>query len=391
METVESSRVHHSRCGVWGLILLTTKSQLQIYQVQGLSMSSSLDKDMMGLSIEEEDVPFNLLDLPEYCSSEKNELSIIGRILNPYSQKIANVILDMPRKWQIYDRVRGVALSKERFQFIFKYEHDLEDILNKWVHTYNEWALAIDRWVESPPTDYLHFTPIWVQIRNMPVNYYTVASITALGELIGQVIEVAYDPTKSQSKDYVRVRVKIDISRPLRRAKVSNLPNGETTSILFDYERVQKRCFTCQRLTHVQEKCPIWLKKNNESEGESSLKKTVLTKSAEPIIKPSDLLFGVLKESQVGLNPLTGRHMIDPEVLENTRNYLLMVDGAETKIREERVKKSIADIGDDLFAQKSLLSLEPLPVISSNIDKGKGRVFDYMDIRSKRDQWKLRS
>lgn len=38
-----------------------------------------------------------------------------------------------------------MALSKERFQFIFKEEKDLEDILNIGVHTYNQWALAIDR------------------------------------------------------------------------------------------------------------------------------------------------------------------------------------------------------------------------------------------------------
>ncbi|WZZ54671.1 hypothetical protein YC2023_054778 [Brassica napus] len=51
----------------------------------------------------------------------------------------------MPRKWQKQGRVRGVALSKERFQFIFDHEHDLLDVLEKGVHTYNDWALAIDR------------------------------------------------------------------------------------------------------------------------------------------------------------------------------------------------------------------------------------------------------
>lgn len=38
-----------------------------------------------------------------------------------------------------------MALSKERFQFIFDHEHDLLDVLEKGVHTYNDWALAIDR------------------------------------------------------------------------------------------------------------------------------------------------------------------------------------------------------------------------------------------------------
>lgn len=123
-------------------------------------MSSSIDKILMMLSLEEDDEPFNLPDEPQFSSSKDNPLSLIGRILNPDSQKVSDVVLNMPRKWQIYDRVRGIALSKEKFQFIFKYEHDLETILKKGVHTYNQWALAMDKWIEFPPPDYLHFIPI---------------------------------------------------------------------------------------------------------------------------------------------------------------------------------------------------------------------------------------
>lgn len=54
--------------------------------------------------------------------------------------------LDMSRKWRIYDLVRGVALSKEMFHFIFKFEQDLEEVLSKSVWTYNNWTLVIKRW-----------------------------------------------------------------------------------------------------------------------------------------------------------------------------------------------------------------------------------------------------
>lgn len=53
-----------------------------------------------------------------------------------------------------------MALSKERFQFFFDKEQDLLDVLEKGVHTSNEWALAIERWVENPPEDYLRFINI---------------------------------------------------------------------------------------------------------------------------------------------------------------------------------------------------------------------------------------
>lgn len=229
-------------------------------------MSSSIDKALMAMSLEEEeeDTPFIMPDLPEYCSSENNELSLVGRVLNPDGQKMANLIMNLPRKWQIYDRVRGVALSQEKFQFIFKYEHDLQMILNKGVHTFNEWTLAIERWKEFPPADYLQFIHVWVQIRKIPINHYTTESITALGEIIGQVKEVVFDPLQPQSQDFVRVLVRFDVTKPLRRSKVVSFKHIGEVTIFYDFERIQKRCFYCQRLTHDQSSCPFLLKATQE-------------------------------------------------------------------------------------------------------------------------------
>lgn len=78
-------------------------------------MSSAIDKAMLAMSIEEEDVPFDMPDLPEFSSCERNTLSIVGRVLNPDTQVMKHLIRNMPRKWQKIGRVRGIALSKERF------------------------------------------------------------------------------------------------------------------------------------------------------------------------------------------------------------------------------------------------------------------------------------
>lgn len=125
-------------------------------------MSSAMDKSLMAMSLEDEDAPFVMPDLPEYRSTERNSRSLIGRLLNPACQKMAELIQQMPRKWQKQGRVRGIALSRERFQFIFDHEHDLIDVLEKGVHTHNEWAIAVERWSEHPPPESLQFVPIWV-------------------------------------------------------------------------------------------------------------------------------------------------------------------------------------------------------------------------------------
>lgn len=340
-------------------------------------MSAAMDKALMALSLDEEDLPFDLPDLPQYRSCEKNTLSLVGRLLNPDHQSMSNLILNLPRKWQKSDRIRGVALSNERFQFIFRTEHDLVEILEKGVHTFNEWSIALERWTEDPPPDSLQFVPIWVQIRNIPINHYTYDSIMLLGELVGQVTEVVFDPEQPISQGFVRVKVKFDVSRPLRKSKVINLPKGKTTTVWYHYERIQKRCYHCQRLTHEKDVCPLLIRERQVQTLERKLGKKVEKPPPLLVIKESDPLFGVLREDQVGIHPILGRPRIDPEVLEGMRQYLLVVDGEERKIRELRVKKSVAEVEKDPLAQKTVLRLEPAPLVSSDINKGKGFVFGY--------------
>lgn len=59
------------------------------------------------------------------------------------------------------------------------------------------------------------------------------------------------------------------------------------------------------------------------------------------------------------------------------RQYLLVADEEERSVREERVRRSVKEAEKDLFTQKIALSLEPIPTITKDLDKGKGPVFGY--------------
>ncbi|CAD5324051.1 unnamed protein product [Arabidopsis thaliana] len=263
-------------------------------------MSSAMDKALMEMLLEEKDESFEMPDLPEFLSCERNKLSLIGTVLNPSCQPMKHLIRNIPRKWQKEGRVTGVSLTSERFQFIFDSKHDLEDLLAKGVHTYNDWSIVVDRWYENPPDDYLRFMLVWVQIWNIPVNYYTEKAITKLGDLIGEVKEVIFNPVEPELQEFVRVKVLFDVSRPLRRSKVINFKNSDTATVRFHYERIQKRCYECQRLTHEKDLCPILIKERQDKA--SARRQGISIPKAPPpsVLQESDPLFGVLKESQVG-------------------------------------------------------------------------------------------
>jgi len=192
---------------------------------------------------------------------------------------------------RLYSRVRGViiiirALSQERFQFLFKSEDDLLEILKTGVWTRDEWCVIMDRWVEKPKEDYLMFLPVWIRLRNIPVNYYTSDTIKEIASCVGKVLKVELDSEKSQAQDYVRVQVLFDVRNPLRNCKEVLIPTGEVVSVTFDYERIRKRCFLCQRLTHEKGDCPFSQQRNKSNFEkiirDASLKKGELGSESRP-------------------------------------------------------------------------------------------------------------
>lgn len=258
-------------------------------------------------------------------------------------------------------------------------EHDILDVLEKGVHTFNEWVIVVKRWAKNPPDDYLQYVPIWVQISNIPVNCYTSEALTALRDLVEKTVVVAFDPTKPITQDFIRVQVKFNVANPLRRSKVITLKGGKSAVILFHYERVQKRCFHCQRLNHEKDFYPLVVRQRQE---ESRLRKEKITESLkkkQSVIPEDDILFGIVDESLVGTDPATGRCKIAKDVLEEMRRYMRDDTGDSRPIKIDRIQQSLREASKDIMTQRSALRLEAPPMITSDLNKGKGLVFDYCE------------
>lgn len=76
---------------------------------------------------------------------------------------------------------------------------------------------------------------------------------------------------------------------------------------------MQKRCFTCQRLNHEQQICPLKIRQRHEEAALRRETRQQVLHQRKPVLAKDDPLFGVLNESQVGIDPLTGRPKIVKE------------------------------------------------------------------------------
>ncbi|XP_048599590.1 uncharacterized protein LOC125579786 [Brassica napus] len=341
---------HHHRCVVCFFSPATT------------NMADVLHKAIRAMSIEDEEEPLTLPDEPRFRVFDENETSLLERLLNPDYQSMSRMIEYMMTAWRVYDRFQGIALSRDRFQFIFQREEDLQTVLKDRPWSYNHWTIALERWTANPPDDFLKTMDLWIRIRHIPVNHFTSDTMYRLASEVGKVDVIAYDPKVSQTKDYIRAKVCFNLENPAKASRKMNIKSGGTVITEFEYEKIHKRCFHCLRLTHEKIRCPL-LRQGN-----------IKDKQAQDVQQGSNQAAQIAKPLMIAEGP-PGFPPLFPELSKQDQKmamlYISHANETERRARIKRVKQGIAD--------STIETSIRLTKITNELDKGKGHVFSYQE------------
>ena len=102
----------------------------------------------------------------------------------------------------------------------------------------------------------------WVQVHDLPLRFRNRKVAEQLCEAIG-IVKHGEENSAMEGVMFVRVRVILNISKPLCRGRVITLDDGKDLWIPFKYEWLPNLCFWCGCLTHDDRSYNIWI----ESEG----------------------------------------------------------------------------------------------------------------------------
>ena len=99
------------------------------------------------------------------------------------------------------------------------------------------------------PLDSLDF---WVQIHNLPVGFMSTQVGKQFGDFVGKFSQYNKTNNTRFGASYMRVKVQIDVSQPLKRWKKIFLSNGSSSQVLFKYKHLGLFCFLCGKLGHIE-------------------------------------------------------------------------------------------------------------------------------------------
>ncbi|XP_065633850.1 uncharacterized protein LOC136069351 [Quercus suber] len=159
--------------------------------------------------------------------------------------------------WKLGSDLRIVEVGNDILQFKFSSRYQME-----WVEKSGPWnfennLLLLCRWKKGLSSSNIGFThaPFWVQIWGLPFEFMCEEVGKDIDGTIGNFLEVDKRSWQSDQAKYMRIRVEVQLNKPLRRGGYVTDAEGGKHWVTYKYERLPTLCFFCGKLGHDIKHC----------------------------------------------------------------------------------------------------------------------------------------
>ncbi|KAL4272949.1 hypothetical protein GQ457_13G013230 [Hibiscus cannabinus] len=223
--------------------------------------SKELAKQIEGLHFTEEELKgVDEIEELDKDPIEGEEKWVVGKLISPRIVDDPQLIRVYFSVWKKHPLEEATSLGPNMFLFKFKKEEDKDFVLGRCPWTFDGELLALksfDRLLTPKEYDF-HPLPIWVRIYDVPLGYMNSKADEAIGNNFGKHIATDLRDVMGCAGEYLRLRIDIDGSKPLRRCTVlgRNFKSGQPRVCMVKYERLPRFCFYCGIIGHEYQLCP---------------------------------------------------------------------------------------------------------------------------------------
>ncbi|KAF4361341.1 hypothetical protein G4B88_005131 [Cannabis sativa] len=199
------------------------------------------------------------------CPSSVKALALsylYGKVIAPMIVDIPIVLEFVAKTWK--KPVSVVAMVDDvKTSNVFKFGFDNGNDRN-WALANGPWCvrgytLALQDWTPSVDGPIVfNSLRVWVQVHNLPHEFYSSDNGFLLGGLVGSVIKLDMEEDKPTSwTTFFKILVDIDIHKPLFSGCFFDLNSGVKQWLQVKFEKIGIFCYHCGRLGHQRRGCSL--------------------------------------------------------------------------------------------------------------------------------------
>ncbi|KAL4341060.1 hypothetical protein GQ457_08G018530 [Hibiscus cannabinus] len=212
--------------------------------------------DDLKFTVEEQDVFVNAttVAIPE----DDPRLSLVGCVIMSHALDGATLIRIFRAAWKPTKVISITELRSNFFMIRLTSEEVRTNILKRGPWVFNDDWFAILPFNPMLSIDEYFFTKMifWVHILRIPIGLMSESLCRSLGACIGSVVGTDTRIIDGNMGDFLRVRVSIDVSKPLRRCVALGGCGSKPRLCPLQYEKLPSFCHGCGFVSHLVVDCP---------------------------------------------------------------------------------------------------------------------------------------
>ncbi|XP_019184789.1 PREDICTED: uncharacterized protein LOC109179748 [Ipomoea nil] len=222
------------------------------------SSSRSLEEVCAALMLKEEEAGGIELEAEDVVeNSECLKFAAVERLLTDQPKKFQIMRDTLAGAWRPGKGVTIKELPLNLMLFQFYHEFDLMRVLEDGPWVFEQNLVLIKRVEENQSLldVELNVAEFWVQVHNLPLGFMSARVAEAVGNHIGCFVKADQRNFDGPWKTFMRVRVALNVGKPLKRKMKIKKPRGEWYWVEFKYERLPTFFFECGVLGHSERFC----------------------------------------------------------------------------------------------------------------------------------------